>query len=163
MNHRALIEAALFVSEKPLSVERLSRICGINEEKVRKILKEIEEEYKKEFHGIELVETPSGFEFRIKPPFRECVARIAPLSDLSEGMMRTLAIVVSEQPIKQSTIVKYQGNKAYGYIRELEKKGLIRTEKAGRTKIVTTSPDFERYFGLKVEEVRKKLRESFSS
>jgi segregation and condensation protein B len=72
--------------------------------------------------------------------------------------MRTLAIVAAKQPIKQSLIVKYQGNKAYGYVVGLEKKGLIRTEKYGRTKLITTTPDFEKYFGKSSEEIKKILK-----
>jgi segregation and condensation protein B len=76
-------------------------------------------------------------------------------------MMRTLSIVVSKQPVKQSLIVRYQGNKAYGYIQALERKGLIKTEKFGRTKLITTTDDFERYFGKSSEEIKNKL-EKFS-
>ncbi|MCS7106466.1 MAG: SMC-Scp complex subunit ScpB, partial [Candidatus Aenigmarchaeota archaeon] len=73
--------------------------------------------------------------------------------------MRTLAIVAVKQPIKRSLIVKYQGNKAYGYVESLEKKGLIKTEKAGRTRIITTTPEFEKYFGKSTEELKKILEE----
>jgi segregation and condensation protein B len=72
-------------------------------------------------------------------------------------MLRTLAIVTLKQPVKQSIIVRYQGNKAYGYIFELEKKGLVKAEKFGRTKLVTTTSDFEKYFGKSSEELKKIL------
>ena len=75
-------------------------------------------------------------------------------------MMRTLAIVAVKQPIKQSIIVKYQGNKAYGYVAALEEKGLIKTEKFGRTKLITTTPDFEKYFGKSTEEIKRILAEA---
>ncbi|MEM5834289.1 MAG: SMC-Scp complex subunit ScpB [Candidatus Aenigmatarchaeota archaeon] len=160
MNLKALLEAALFVSDKPLSLEKLSKVVGIcSEEEVKKLLEELKKELSKEERGIELVETPEGFELRVKKEYREKVAKLAPFADLSNGMMRTLAIVAVKQPIKQSLIVKYQGNKAYGYVEALEKKGLIKTEKAGRTKIITTTPEFERYFGKSTEELKKILEE----
>ncbi|MGC8812400.1 MAG: SMC-Scp complex subunit ScpB [Candidatus Aenigmatarchaeota archaeon] len=160
MNLKALLEAALFVSDKPLSLERLSKVVGIgSEEEIKKLLEEVRQDLNREDRGIELVETPEGFELRVKKEYRERVAKLAPFADLSNGMMRTLAIVAVKQPIKQSLIVKYQGNKAYGYIDGLEKKGLIKTEKAGRTKIVTTTPEFEKYFGKSTEELKKILEE----
>jgi segregation and condensation protein B len=160
MNMKALLEAALFVSDKPLSIERLSKVVGIgSEEEIKRLVEEIKQELNKEDRGIELVETPEGFELRVKKEYRERVAKLAPFADLSDGMMRTLAIVALKQPIKQSLIVKYQGNKAYGYIESLEKKGLIKTEKAGRTKIVTTTSEFEKYFGKSTEELKRILEE----
>lgn len=159
MNQKALLEAALFVSDKPLGLEMLSKIVGIGSDEVKKIIAETQQELQKKDRGIDLIETPEGYEFRIKPEYRDRVAKLAPFSDLSDGMMRTLAIVAVKQPIKQSVIVRYQGNKAYGYIVKLEEKGLVRTEKFGRTKLVTTTPDFEKYFGKSTEEIKTALTE----
>jgi chromosome segregation and condensation protein ScpB len=52
---------------------------------------------------------------------------------------------------------KYQGNKVYGYIVDLEAKGLIKTEKYGRTKLITATPGFEKYFGKSTEEIKQML------
>lgn len=157
MNQKALLEAALFVAEKTMSAARLSELTGITEPKVHMLLIEMMDDYKKDDRGIVLVETPEGYELRLKPEYREKVAPLAPFSDLSEGMMRTLAIVAAKQPVRQSVIVRYQGNKSYGYIDELEKKGLIKAEKFSRTKIITTTPEFEKYFGRSSEEIKKLL------
>jgi len=159
MNKKALLEACLFVSEKPLKLEKLSKILECSIEEVKNILEEMKEELRKKERGIELVETPEGFELRIKPEYREKVAKLAPLADLTDGMLRSLAIIVVKQPVKQSVLVKIQGNKAYGYVKLLEEKGLIKSEKFGRTKILRTTPEFERYFGKSTEEVKKILEE----
>lgn len=157
MNQKALLEAALFVSDKPLGLEKLSKIMGCSEQEVKQLMLRLQTDFLTEDHGIELVETPEGYEIRVKQEFREKVVRLAPFADLSGGMMRTLAIVAAKQPVKQSLIVKVQGNKTYGYIAALEDKGLIKTEKYGRTKIITTTPDFEKYFGKSSEEIKKTL------
>lgn len=154
-----MLEAALFISDKPMSIESLSKIAGIGaEQEVKQLINQIKNDLSKKDRGIELAETPEGFEFRVKQEYREKVAGLAPLADLSDGVMRTLAIVALKQPIRQSTIVKYQGNKTYGYVKGLEEKGLVKTEKAGRTKMITTSGDFERYFGRSSEEVKSFLK-----
>ena len=157
MNMKALLEAALFVSDKPLTLEKLSKIMGCSQQEVREQMIRLQTDLKTDDRGVELVDTPEGFEMRVKPDYREKVVRLAPFADLSDGMMRTLAIVAAKQPVKQSLIVKFQGNKTYGYITRLEDKGLIKTEKYGRTKIITTTPDFEKYFGKSSEEIRKVL------
>lgn len=157
MNNKALLEAALFVSEKPLSIKKLSEITGLPEKEVTLLILDLQKDVKKTDRGIDLVETPEGYEFRLKPDYREKVVKLAPFSDLSEGVLRTLAIVAAKQPVKQSVIVRYQGNKSYGYIEKLVNKGLITTEKAGRTKLISTTPDFEKYFGKSTEEIRRLL------
>jgi len=157
MNQKALLEAALFVSDKPLSLEKLVKIIGSPEQQVKELMIRLQTDLKTDDRGIELVDTPEGYELRVKQEYRERVVRLAPFADLSDGMMRTLAIVAAKQPVKQSLIVKFQGNKTYGYVVGLEEKGLIKTEKYGRTKIITTTPDFEKYFGKSSEEIKKTL------
>lgn len=162
MNKKALLEAALFVSDSPLTIERMANIVGIGpEDEVKQLLDQIKNELESEDRGVEIVNTPEGYELRIKQAYRERVAKLAPLADLSDGMLRTLAIIAARQPIKQSLIVKYQGNKVYGYIKNLEDKGLINAEKFGRTKLVTTSSGFERYFGKSSEDIKRMLNKRF--
>ncbi|MBU5690344.1 MAG: SMC-Scp complex subunit ScpB, partial [Candidatus Aenigmatarchaeota archaeon] len=72
---------------------------------------------------------------------------------------RALGIIALKQPATQSDVVKIQGNKAYGYIKELEKRGLIKTEKFGRTRKLITTKEFERYFGKSINEIRQALQD----
>ncbi|MEM5875519.1 MAG: SMC-Scp complex subunit ScpB [Candidatus Aenigmatarchaeota archaeon] len=157
INKKAAVEAALFVSNKPLTVRQISYLLGIPTKEIENILKEIKKELEKEERGIMLLETPEGFELVVKPEYRQYVQKVAPFSELSEGVKRTLAIIIAKQPIKQSMLAKIQGNKVYEYLKILEKKGLIKTEKFGRTKIITLTKNFEEYFGKSIEEVRKEL------
>ena len=157
MNKKALIEAAFFVSSRPLNPKYLSKLFSIPEEEVQAIIDEISNELKKEERGIMLIQTLDGYELVVKPEYRSLVAKIAPFSELSEGVKRTLAIIIAKQPVKQSTIVKIQGNKAYDYLKILEKKGLIKAERFGRTRIISLTKNFEEYFGKSVEEIKKEL------
>jgi len=156
---RALIEAALFVAVEPLSLKELAKISGItSEEKIKSILEEIKKELDAQKRGFELVELPGGYQLRVRQEFLNKVASLTPHSDLSEGMLRSLGIIALKQPITQSEVVKIQGNKAYGYIKELEKRGLIKTEKFGRTRKLITTKEFERYFGKSINEIRESLQ-----
>lgn len=158
MNKKALVESALFVSDKPLSLEKLEEITGISQDELKPILEKIMQEHTKDEKGMELVQTPEGYEFRIKTEYRSKIVKLAPMSDLTEGQLRTLALTVAlKQPAKQSAIVRYQGNKAYSYIAQLETKGLIKTEKYSRTKIIKLTDEFEKYFGKSIGELKKLL------
>ncbi|HLC59772.1 MAG TPA: SMC-Scp complex subunit ScpB [archaeon] len=157
MDKKALLEAAMFVSDKPLSMDKISAILGIVNEEAKEVLEELRQDLQKNDRGYELSEGPEGFELRVKLEYRERVVKLAPLSDLSDGMMRTLALISAKQPVKQSLIVRYQGNKVYDYVATLEERGLIKTEKYQRTKLITTTPNFERYFGKSAEELKQML------
>jgi len=161
MNKRALVEAALFLSETPLSLRRLSRISGIRERELKKILDSMKKELNSEEHGIELIESEEGYYLQVKDEYLGKVADLASHTDIPRGPLRTLSIVALKQPILQSEIVKIQGNKAYGYIKYLESKGLIRTEKSGKTRLVRTTKEFERYFGKSLKEIQERLREVY--
>jgi segregation and condensation protein B len=158
MDKKALLEAALFVSDKAISLGQLANIISGTADETKQLIEKLQADYLKPERGVELVETPEGYEFRIKSEYRDKVATLAPFSDLGEGMLRTLAIVTVNQPVKQSVIVHYQGNKAYGYIEELENKGLVKSEKFGRTKLVNTTDDFEKYFGKSTDDLKKMLK-----
>ncbi|MEM5811511.1 MAG: SMC-Scp complex subunit ScpB [Candidatus Aenigmatarchaeota archaeon] len=156
MNQKSLIEAALFVSDKPLSLETLAKLLKISDRKaVKKIIDELIEKYKDENHGIFIVETPSGYEFRVKPEYLDLVREIAPIKELSNGMLKTLALIILKENCLQSEIVKIQGNKAYSYLEHLERKGFIRREKKGRTRLIKITSEVEKYFGKDLEEIKK--------
>jgi segregation and condensation protein B len=155
---KALVEAALFVSENPLTLDKISKILDIPMKDLNVIIENIKKELDTDSHGIELAITPEGYQFQIKDKFLEKVSGLTTYSDMSKGVLRTLSIVALRQPITQSEIIKIQGNKAYNYIKNLEKKGLIRTEKAGRTKLINTTKEFERYFGKSLKEIQEKLK-----
>ena len=63
-------------------------------------------------------------------------------------MLKVLSLAVYKKGITQSEIVKTIGNRAYDYIKDLVARGLIKTEKFGRTKRLDLTEEFMRYFGV---------------
>ncbi len=154
---KKLIEAALFMSSRPMTSEEISKITGFPAKRVEERLEELRKEY--EGKGIEIVRNPDGWNMRVKPDILPKVAHLTPYSDLKDGHKRTLALVAYREPIKQSEVVRIQGNKAYSYIKLLTKKGLIKSEKEGRTRILMLTKEFERYFGEEKERIKEMLEQ----
>ena len=137
----------------------LSKVSGITSTKeLKQILNQIKKEFDASSRGIELALTAEGYQFQVKDQFLEHVSVLTTYADISKGALRTLSLVALRQPMLQSEIVKIQGNKAYNYIKSLEKKGLIKTEKVSRTKSISTTKEFERYFGKSLNEIRERLK-----
>lgn len=157
MSHEKIIEAALFISYRPLMVDELAKIIGVNSlGYVKDILEKLQKKYSDS--GIEIVSTPQGWQMQVRSEFLSKVSHLTPYSDLSEGCKRTLALILYKEPVKQSDIIKIQGNKAYSYIKHLVKLGLIKIEKQGHTKILSVTKELERYFGEEKEKIKEKLQ-----
>lgn len=154
---KKIIEAALFISTRPLSLDYLGRVSGVNSlGYVREIIESLQKDYEK--RGLEVVKTPHGWMMQVRGDLLERVAHLTPYYDLSEGCKRTLALVVYKEPVKQSEIIKMQGNKAYSYLKSLVKRDLIKAEKSGHTKILKLTQEFERYFGDEKENIKEQLK-----
>ena len=155
-DHKSLIEAALFMSASPLDMNKLSKIAGVNSLGYLKgTLLELRDEY--EGRGFHLVESPQGWSFAVDARFADKVSSLTPHADLSDGAKRTLALIAYKEPMPQSEVVKVQGSQCYSYIRDLSERGLVRVEKHGRSKVLSLTKEFERYFGEEKGRIREKL------
>lgn len=160
-DHKGLLEAALFMSPEPLSTESLSKITGIHSlGYLKDMLLKVREDFTG--RGFHLVEGNEGWQFQVDNRFLHKVASLTPYSDLPEGEKRCLALVAYKEPVLQSDVIKIQGNKAYAYIKHLIKKGLIKSEREGRTKSLSLTQEFERYFGEDKERIRDQLIEKLN-
>lgn len=156
-SEKSVLEAALFMSPNPIKLEELGKISGIGSVGyLKKVLEDLSKDY--ENRGIEIVEKNGYWAMQVRAEYINKVSNLTPYSDLSDGCKRTLALIVYKDPIKQSEIINMQGNKAYSYIKTLVKRGLITTEKIGRTKILKLTREFENYFGEEIEKVKERVR-----
>ncbi|NOZ81704.1 MAG: SMC-Scp complex subunit ScpB [Candidatus Micrarchaeota archaeon] len=158
MNEKALVEAALFLSSRPLTPEDFEKL-GVDPSRLEKILSEMAQELEDEERGIFLFKTPAGYQLKVKPDILPKVRHLTPYQDLGKGLLRVLSIVAYKQPVTQSEIVKIIGNRTYEYVRELEARGLIRAVKHGRTKALVPTKEFEEYFGVEIPKIKEVLKE----
>ncbi len=157
--HKNLIEAALFMSPKPLNLDELMKATGIGSlGYLKDTLKDLQKDYFEK--GLEIIENPEGWHMKVKKEYLPRVAHLTPNSDLSEGCKKALALIIYKEPFKQSELIKIQGTKAYEYAKELEKRGLIKRERSGHTKILKATGELENYFGETKEQIRKRISQA---
>jgi segregation and condensation protein B len=159
---KSSVEAALFMANKPVSIEKLSKMFKTDAEKIKEIIEEFKREFNKSEHGVHVIETPQGYQIRVKPELAGHVKKLTPYRDLGRGLLRVLALVAYKQPITQAEIVKVIGNRTYEYVRRLEDRGLIKTMKHSRTKALVATKEFANYFGLENPEDAKKFFEDIN-
>jgi len=146
----SMIEAALYVTGKPLDVDVLGSVLNLrSDEKIRKLAASLKEKYAQSSGALEVLELSDGrYVMQLKPEYSKSVKRLATRQLLTPGPLKTLSYIALRQPVAQSHVVKVRGNLAYGHVRVLRDMGLISEEKLGRSKLLRTTQSFSDYFNL---------------
>jgi segregation and condensation protein B len=165
-NHRAVIEALLFVSEKPVLIEQIRRVLSdLDPTRIRGILEALKIEYLDSNRGMRIIEVAGGFQMVSACELSAYLKRFyrRPPERLSRPTLETLAIIAYKQPITRIEIESIRGVDISGIVKNLIMKGLVRSagrKKApGRPFVYATTRQFLEYFGLRSLEELPKLEE----
>jgi segregation and condensation protein B len=154
---KQLIEAALFVSDKALTIEQLQQMLAtqqlINKKEITALVNELITDY--QHRGVELVKVASGFRFQAKAQFSLALNQLfqekAP--KYSRALLETLALVAYRQPITRGEIEAVRGVALSSHIMKtlLERdwlKVVGHKEVPGRPSLYGTTKTFLDYFSL---------------
>ena len=153
-----LVEAAIFASEKPLSVNDLQSTVLESFELSRKRLQQALSQLQQDYlgRGIQLIETASGFRFQTRADLSEYLALLWPERSprYSRAVLETLALIAYRQPITRGEIEEVRGVTVSSQImRTLLDRGWVKVvghkEVPGRPGLYATTAIFLDYFGLK--------------
>ena len=153
----ANVEALLFVSEEPLSFDRMAEALeGTEREAVRRALEELRIQYLNENRGLQIIEIAGGYQLCTKNAFADSIKRLLEKRrkrTLSGPALETLAIIAYKQPITRAEIEEVRGVDTGGILRTLLEKNLIKIagkkDVPGKPLLYSTTPKFLALFGLK--------------
>jgi len=155
---RQALEAVLFAADQPLAPVRLAQILGrsFDAKDARRIVEELNAEYKAQSRAFEIVEIAGGLQFMTLPEFRHWVAEAHKhrrQEKLTPSSVETLAIVAYKQPILRVQVDDIRGVQSGPILRSLMERGLVkavgRQNVPGRPILYGTSRIFLQHFGLK--------------
>lgn len=169
-NIKHAIEALMFSSDKPLTLEQLKNALDIqSKEDVSLAIKELQQEYEDSNRGMRIVEIAGGFQMIASVNFSSFLRKLykdKKIERLSKPALETLAIIAYKQPITKMEIESLRGVNIDGVMDSLVDKDLIRIsgrkKTAGRPFVYGTTKRFLEYFGLKSLDELPKM-EKFSS
>ncbi len=146
----ALLEAALYVAGRPLDLKALGSVIGTrSRRKTRRLARMLIKKYRNRETALEVLELEDRrFVLQLKAEYTPKVRRLSIRPLLTKGPLKTLSYIAYRQPVLQTKVIEVRGSHAYGHLKELESRGLILREKAGRTKMLRTTKFFADYFGL---------------
>jgi segregation and condensation protein B len=158
MSLDARIEALIFASDRPLSIEAILRIFagdeGVDRETVKRSLANLVEKHDKRMGGFHLAQVAGGYEFRTREDFAGDILRLYNRrpDSLSKPAMEVLAIVAFRQPVTRALVEEIRGVDSSGILRTLLSRELIaiagRARLPGRPHLYKSTPNFLRVFGL---------------
>jgi segregation and condensation protein B len=156
---KKIIEALLFVSDRPLLTREIKNILKDNlpeNDNIENILVEMQKEYNDFLdRAFELKFVADGWTFATKPEFSPWIKIL--LKDrttlkLSASAMEVLAIIAYKQPITRAEIDSIRGVDSGGVMDTLLDRKLIKVvgkkETLGRPMLYGTTQEFLRHFGL---------------
>ncbi|MDD5613976.1 MAG: SMC-Scp complex subunit ScpB [Candidatus Omnitrophica bacterium] len=154
VNVKNAIEAFLFVSDKPLSLDQIKNILNVDKSEIKNEIDVLKEEYEKN-HSFRLREVAGGYQMVTDPeyaPWLRKLFQVGQKGKLSKPALETMAIVAYKQPLTKPEIEQIRGVDSDGVIKTLLEKGLVRItgrkQVIGRPLLYATTKRFLEYFGL---------------
>ena len=148
--YKKAIEAALFVSGKPLGLDELAPIVGIaSMGHLESMADELVKDYDVKDSSLKILKAGGKYEMYVAEPYAGMVGSLAGQPDISKSSLKILAYISKNEPVMQSKVVKYFGSSTYDHIKELVEKEFITAKRSGRSKSLATAPKFKEYFNLK--------------
>ncbi len=156
-----LLEAAFFVSDKPLNIKQIKTELLVNfqvsHQQIRDVVNELVIKYKNS--GVNLVQVASGYRFETITALSDDLAIfVAKLNKekapkYSRALLETLALIAYKQPITRGEIEDIRGVAVSSYImKTLLDRNWVKVvgnkEVPGRPSLYATTKEFLDYFSL---------------
>ncbi|MDD5424235.1 MAG: SMC-Scp complex subunit ScpB [Candidatus Omnitrophica bacterium] len=153
---KKIIEALLFTSEKPITIEQMKEVLEeVDAKDIKTALADLQTEYETLGRSFKVYELAGGYQMVTMPEFADYLKkfyRVKSKDKLTKPALETLAIVAYRQPITKADIEDIRGVNVDGVIKTLADRQLIkitgRKDAPGRPILYGTTKEFLDRFGL---------------
>ncbi|MFH0926127.1 MAG: SMC-Scp complex subunit ScpB [bacterium] len=154
-----IIEALLFVTETPITIDEIYNIIesSIEKNKIKEVLEALIKEYQERKTALQIKHVAQGYQFYTKPEYAQWISKLANIDKkdkkFSRSTLETLAIIAYKQPVIKAEIEAIRGITASSpQLKLLLEKKLIRIsgkkDVPGRPLTYGTTKEFLQHFGL---------------
>lgn len=159
-----VLESLFFaVGDEGLTIEELSNILELEEDKIKKEMEKFEKIYEDENRGIELKLLGNKYKLVTKVENKDYLRKLTEevSNNLSKSALETLAIIAYNEPVTRIQIDDIRGVNSSQMIRNLISKGFIeeigKSDLPGRPNLYKTTNHFLDYFNLSTREDLPKI------
>lgn len=157
---KRIIEALLFATNEPLSLDRIREITDtvqpLQPKTIRSLINELQVEYRCQNRAFRLEEIAQGFVLRSSEEYSSYIAllhRNKRAEKLSQASAEVLAIIAYRQPITKPQVELIRGVDSTSPLQALLERQLIqpvgKMEVPGRPTLYGTTREFLQQFGLR--------------
>lgn len=173
---KQIIGALLFAAKEPLKISQINNVIintgnilkgvylqytKVNEEQIKEVIKELENELKTLSVGLELIKVAGGYRLQnnmLCGPFVRSLLEKNKTMKLSKPALETLAIIAYRQPCLRSEVEEVRGVSVDAVVRKLIEMQLIkvikRSDLPGKPWLFGTTQRFLEHFGINsIEEL----------
>ena len=153
---KAIIEAILFSAGRVVKIDEFILVLEKSEEEIHTIIKSMQDDYKANNRGIEIIQVEDGYQLATK---KELYEYIYPILDkrtkpnLSTAALETLSIIAYNPRITRAEIEAIRGVSADACVYKLLEYGLIeeagKTDLPGKPMAYKTTDEFLKMFGYR--------------
>jgi segregation and condensation protein B len=148
---KSCIESLLYISNKPVSMQKISKFIEISIEDVQIALDELMDEYKNK--GINIIKNENEYRLGTNPENSELIEKYTNeefMGELTKPSLETLTIIAYRGPITKNELELIRGVNCSLILRNLMIRGLVKNKKNSTTQQQEYSVTFEflKYLGL---------------
>jgi segregation and condensation protein B len=141
------LEAALFLTGRPLSIVELGELLNASCESIEESLVELIQDYAFRDESALEIDDSDGYILQVKADYQPVVEQMLPM-EISAGALRTLSAIAIKAPILQSELIEMRGSTAYEQIQELLAHKLVSKKRKGRSYLLNVTQTFHQHFKL---------------
>ncbi len=171
-NLKLEVEALLFATEVPLSVEEIfgyyqkTDNTSYNIEDIHNAIETVVAKYQSEDYPFSLVHAGGGYHFLTDTVYHTLIAEFLnrnTIKRLSTAAIETLSIIAYKQPITKAEIEQIRGVNCEYTLQKLMERELVgiqgRAEQVGKPLLYGTTPNFLDYLGINILSDLPKLKD----
>ncbi|MDP3742644.1 MAG: SMC-Scp complex subunit ScpB [Candidatus Micrarchaeota archaeon] len=150
-----IVEASLFMANKPLSFQQLCELSKTDEDTLTKALESLKQKYEEGERAVEILVNSdaktAAMQVRVK--WLPAVAALTEKIELAKKSTKFLALIAKKGELLQSDLRKYFKGDIYEYVGELRDKGYLDRVKKGHSWILKPTKKFHEEFQITVGEM----------
>jgi len=144
---KRLIEAALFMSSRAMTLEEFRTLTGIGAlGYIQGVLAELKKDYDERESAVEIAEAEGKYSIRVRADILPRVRQYAQDTEIGKSALRTLAYLSKHDGMLKSELVRKIGTHVYADVKELIDAGFLKSHKSGRSSKLALTEKFKIYF-----------------
>jgi len=151
MSPKSKIEALLFISGAPFSLEKIVSLTGIKKQAAEEMLEELKKEYGDGQRGIRIAVVDKKYQMVTAPENAELIQdflREEVIGELTRPQLETLTVIAYRGPITKIELEQIRGVNCSLILRNLMIRGLIEQRKAEDVEKYLITHDFLKHLGI---------------